>query len=355
MKERIKWIDTLRAFSILLIVFGHIIGYSDKMQGIYKYIYSFHVPIFFTISGFLFSLKPVERYKEFTIKKLKRIILPYFIFGLLFLIPYFMLGNTVTNEINQNSSTGFFKSIIGIIWGSGYDDLLKQNAPLWFLPCLFIMYQLFYFINKIKNKFTKENIRTELIVFLILCVTGCTLYINFKDIALPWGIMPAITLGMFFELGIILKILIKKLKKKKALSNILIPLLIVSGYIISLFNTTVLCMNCSLGNYLYFALSASATIIGIFLLFSKFGSQKSFEYIGKNTLGILIFHKLFVLVFQTKFGVISALLNTGPLIMQILLSFLILVITIILCNIIIKIINIFFPAMLGNKRTKMSG
>lgn len=42
--ERIKWIDIAKGLGIYFIVFGHI----SPSSAISKYIYSFHVPLFFS-------------------------------------------------------------------------------------------------------------------------------------------------------------------------------------------------------------------------------------------------------------------------------------------------------------------
>ena len=44
--------------------------------------------------------------------------------------------------------------------------------------------------------------------------------------------------------------------------------------------------------------------------------NEALEYIGKNTMGILIFHKLPILVVQTKLGVISNLLIDSNLLVE---------------------------------------
>lgn len=56
MKERILYIDNLRAFAIMLVVMGHILQFTfGDSHGFdhpfFKFIYSFHMPLFFFISG----------------------------------------------------------------------------------------------------------------------------------------------------------------------------------------------------------------------------------------------------------------------------------------------------------------
>ena len=65
-KGRELWLDGLKGFGILLVILGHVLsGYLDawtfpeaywSFYGVRTWIYSFHMPLFFLLSGFTFSL-----------------------------------------------------------------------------------------------------------------------------------------------------------------------------------------------------------------------------------------------------------------------------------------------------------
>lgn len=349
MENRIHWIDVARALAILLIVFGHIIGHCDKLGLVLYYIQAFHVPIFFVISVFLFKTKEKQKYKGFVWQKFKRIMVPYFVFGLLFLVPYFILGSSVSEDLNINNELSIGKSLLGIIYGNGHDQLLKQNSALWFLPCLFIMYQIFYFIDYLKKKIKKNSSAQEYIIFLLLAVLGVTNY-SIPHVRLPWGIDIAISLSVFFELGSIIRN-IKEKEKKIFIDNYFVAvILLIIGGIICFVNKEVSCMDYFFGNYWLFLLSALSTIVAVFILLSKLPRIRFMEEIGKQTMGILIFHKLIVLIFQTKLGGISTLLKSGNFIVQFGLALVALVVTVAVCYIPIILINRFCPFLLGNSK-----
>lgn len=48
--ERVKWIDYLKGFAILLMVIGH---YQGTPTFLNVWIYAFHMPLFFFLSGYL--------------------------------------------------------------------------------------------------------------------------------------------------------------------------------------------------------------------------------------------------------------------------------------------------------------
>ena len=59
--KRIEYIDALRGFAIFLMVVGHVIPnlYLNKqmvLPNLNLWIYSFHMPLFFTISGYFIMI-----------------------------------------------------------------------------------------------------------------------------------------------------------------------------------------------------------------------------------------------------------------------------------------------------------
>ena len=54
--ERYTWIDCIKGIGIFLVVLGHI--YKDNYIG--QWIYSFHMPLFFMLSGYLMCTKSVD-------------------------------------------------------------------------------------------------------------------------------------------------------------------------------------------------------------------------------------------------------------------------------------------------------
>ena len=62
--NRIAYIDYLKFFAIVCVVIGHIIQYNDNNfdnNHLFRYIYSFHMPLFMMISGYIsiFSNKTI--------------------------------------------------------------------------------------------------------------------------------------------------------------------------------------------------------------------------------------------------------------------------------------------------------
>ena len=99
---------------------------------------------------------------------------------------------------------------------------------------------------------------------------------------------------------------------------------------------------------------SSGICLSLFVLFiSKIiNKNKLFEYLGRNTMGILIFHKIIILIFQSKLGFISRLLLNSNIIIELLLSILIVIISIIISLIVTEIVRKIFPLLIGEIKKK---
>lgn len=57
-KIRIQYIDRLKGLAIILVVMGHIFGFSQPDDPITKFIYTFHMPLFMFLSGLVITTPP---------------------------------------------------------------------------------------------------------------------------------------------------------------------------------------------------------------------------------------------------------------------------------------------------------
>ena len=91
MKKRIEFIDIAKGIAIICIILGHL-----NNQQINKIVFTFHVPIFFIITGYFISSK--YSMKEFIKNKFKRLIIPYIITCLLMIIISLICNSIVFNK-----------------------------------------------------------------------------------------------------------------------------------------------------------------------------------------------------------------------------------------------------------------
>jgi len=132
--ERIVWIDYAKAFAIVLIVASHVQHQLLKMglcldTGVYHYVdgalYSFHVPLFFFLSGLFFRAAFHKRgFKLFAISKLRTILYPFLVWSLLQTAIEIALSYTGDTRMS---------------WTALATCLYYPRAHFWFLYALFFM------------------------------------------------------------------------------------------------------------------------------------------------------------------------------------------------------------------------
>ncbi|MDR1024478.1 MAG: acyltransferase family protein, partial [Treponema sp.] len=85
--SRLEYIDLLKAFTIFCVLWGHVIQQFDNgldwfhctQNPVFAFIYSFHMPLFFMVSGFFFKSSLRLNLAEFLKKKGLQLLLPWFV------------------------------------------------------------------------------------------------------------------------------------------------------------------------------------------------------------------------------------------------------------------------------------
>lgn len=340
MDKKIKYLDTVRAIAIILIVVGHTLVHSYHCKMVFKFIYSFHVPLFFILSGYLY--KKESTFKNYFIKKFKRLMTPYFIWIIIFTIIYLLFGKNVAKILNVNSTFNVLELFKNIIYGIGKDNLLKQNSSLWFLPALFSMSIFFYFYINEKN--SNRIIILKSIILLIIGMVST----KYLKIYLPWGINTVLNAGILYYIGYIFN-RYKIFSKQDKTNKYVIPLLITGG-LAFYFNTTVMYIDYIYGNYLLMLVSSLSFSIIIFKISMLINENSLLEYIGKSTMGILIFHKIIIVIFQTKLGFISSMLLNSNFIIELMLTIVVTIFSIVVSLEIYRFLIKIIPSSFGIKK-----
>lgn len=122
----------LSALGILMIVAGHA-GYDIlTVGGLFPY-YSFHVPLFMFISGYFYRREEEEKPLFYLKKKAKRLLLPYFIWNVIYGIVAWALRSFGGFALGDAIS---LKSLFLDPFLNGYQFL--YNFAAWFVPVLFL-------------------------------------------------------------------------------------------------------------------------------------------------------------------------------------------------------------------------
>ncbi len=89
--NRLAYIDMVKGVGIILVVIGHSTYVSE---GVLTWLASFHMPLFFIVSGILFAHRHSERehFGAYVKKRFFGMMVPYFAFSLIYiLIDYYYL------------------------------------------------------------------------------------------------------------------------------------------------------------------------------------------------------------------------------------------------------------------------
>ena len=222
-KQREEWIDYLRGIGIVLMVTGH----ASIWRPLIKWIFGFHMPLFFVLSGFLFNRqKWADRgFGKFAAARFRNYIIPYFLWcAICFVInlPMFYI-----NYRHGNILLTAVQNLGWIVTSIRVDGVfLPQNCTaLWFLTCIFLSQLVFYLLVNCKP------MRQCLLVFIIIAINyvmNC-----FKAPVLPWHLDVALIGSVFMLIGYYIKE--KQLLDK--IRTIMIPvLMIITASVIIMWN-----------------------------------------------------------------------------------------------------------------------
>ncbi len=148
----------LKTLAIVLVVLGHAgciyagrwpytlyMNESTLIKYITEVIYSVHMPLFVVISGYTYNYNREQQNKysckkSFIRSKAKRLLVPYLITGLLFMIPLQTVFNVYTDQQSLIE-----RSIRGILLG-------RSPGHLWYLLMLFNVFVLFRLLEDTINR-----------------------------------------------------------------------------------------------------------------------------------------------------------------------------------------------------------
>ena len=153
--KRTKYLDAARGFALLAVMVGHCI---TKGTFLHKFIFSFHVPMFFLISGYLYKCK-----EGATLKDLKRLAIPYAVVVMIVAV----FGKVMASGGYYGNTKNL---ILAALFGAGvkHGDILLIGS-IWFWPTIFLARR---YLDCIFTWFTKDKARAAAVIALVLAGVG---------------------------------------------------------------------------------------------------------------------------------------------------------------------------------------
>jgi putative O-acetyl transferase related protein len=277
LKQRINWIDWAKVFAIYLVVLGHLLSKTGREGYIFNFIYSFHMPFFFFISGYLFTIKE-NNFRSFLKGSIRSLLVPYVLLNLIgnfFLIPTWVLAK-------QWPLDQLFYFITA--------DGRGEPGPTWFLVCLFQVRLLSYFIVR------------QTSVWRLLVVSFCILIAYLFPFHLYWRIDTVFMVIPFYIAGYELKSKLSFFSSKISFFILLLIVLLLT--MIMGYSNVYLRL---FGNYplLYYpyAFAGIFMLISLSFMFDKY-NFKFITILSIGTIVIMALHGIMFLYVKTFFRIV---------------------------------------------------
>lgn len=295
-KKRLTWVDAAKGLLMIFVVMGH---FPVKLEDPYiTFIYWFHMPAFFIISGLFF--KPVlqgERTFPVVKKRFMQLMVPYIFFILVITVLRYtmiIINNEFSFEFMVDDLTNIF---IGGRFARG------SYGVIWFITTLFTTYILFLLITR----YLKPTVQ---IIALVICYAIAQYEGNYANelpgkiaeasqtIFVPWNMDVALLAVVYFGIGYYLKTYLKDIHW--------LLWALCTGYIgykmyqvwheEFKYNLSLKFLNYGdSGEPLYdiiIPLAFVISILGIIQFITKYVRLRIFEFIEKHSIIIMYFHIL---------------------------------------------------------------
>jgi len=170
-------ISISKAIAIILMVIGH--ASCPVLFG--KFLYEFHMPLFFMTAGYFFSVKYLDNEAEFIKKRFKGLYIPFLKWSVFFLLIHnWMFNLGILNEKYGNETGGVthpynWHQLQQNIWNcvsemGGYDVFL--TGAFWFFRALLVASILYLILFKIwRSLFKRSNKINYTYIGIAVCIT----------------------------------------------------------------------------------------------------------------------------------------------------------------------------------------
>lgn len=278
-------IDFIKGLLILLVILGHVLQ-GSLQESLPRYIiYSFHMPLFVGISGFLINSNKIQHltFKELFLKYFNRIIIPWIIA----VIAYDFLLN-----INNFS---FNVLLLGFIKG-----IIYPYYHLWFILGFLSYIILYYLMVRLKTSI-------RMIICISLIISICFYIVN--KLSLPDNFMGSILkvinhdfrlyFFIFFVFGIYLNQINQSFQANKWMK---ISILVLIFCMIMPFHKS-----SSILSLIFFFCSNLILLqyVNMLIIKDKLPHQKFIEWIGRNSLPFYLWHVIAILLAKSFIGMSS--------------------------------------------------
>lgn len=291
-KKRIVWIDQLRGLAFYLVVLGH-----SGIGGVLKsWLYSFHMPLFFIISGFNLNIEKIynTRFTDYAFRLAKRMLVPY-----MWLQQIGLFIKFAAHYLFKGKGFDIPEVLIGILVGNSRIIAAASNA-MYFLLLLFVAQLGIWAIIRI----TKGNKAYMLGIFFVLnLISICT---QLKSAVWHLNVVPVAMFFIFIG-RLLMDFYIEHEEKIRRIKTpyyaLMCIALFAAGALLMVYNGRVSIHGNAYGeDFVVYLICALCSSIAFSLVVIRLPEMKLFSYIGMNTLFILGVHEPLIYWFKLGFS-----------------------------------------------------
>lgn len=269
--KRLQFLDVARGFALLLVMIGHCIS---KDSFLHHFLFTFHVPLFFVIGGYVYRYKKGAYKKDFW-----QLAVPYGIVVFVVMISTKIMGGTPYYA-------SVWEVLRSALFGCGvkHDDISLIGA-IWFFPTMYFARRYMDFIFATGKR---ELHRALLVGAFVLGAVG----LSKEKVWLPLNVDVAMAAVLFMYVGYLLKEKNFRLNAETAIVAV------------CLWFASTHCEKINIGKrdyelwYITFAGAVAASVL-IIELFRRLEGKRFFAplagflaFTGKHTLALLCIHDL---------------------------------------------------------------
>jgi fucose 4-O-acetylase-like acetyltransferase len=284
----------MKGIAILSVVLYHLIPHFSAelteltlLSSIFE---QFQIPLFLFVSGyfFYFTISKGYSFKEIMSNKVKRLLIPYLIFGtLLFLTKatYLIINGYYDFSILDYLQSMYTMHAVKIVHARGLGF-----GPTWFLLMLFIITLINYFLYK--REYVGE-------VAYLVCILSSAIFVKNISLQPDYTISSFLYFTIPFQSGFIMnkyKLFENQFFNNKTTIKLSFVFFLVLIIIYKYLESIGIVNNKTIGVALLY-------IFSLYLLFKIFEEQRLFQYLGKNSMVIYLLHGpyfIFIGLFVTK-------------------------------------------------------
>lgn len=292
-RNRIQWIDLAKALGIILVCYGHLRNgdgqsvWLPALDSSIAFVYLFHMPLFFLLSGFTVSTR--RNFRDFALTKARTLLIPYYFYSL-----YFLAKPIAILLIPSLGKT--FRSSHDYSVGHQFYDVFINGNGLWFLMALFWAELVVYGLLKLT-----ESAGVHAVLGLALIIGYFAFTSAFPSFVLPFQLLRAVEVIGFMCLGFAVKHYMLEATRVHALIGMIVS-------VILLISTGIVALNAS-AVWIYSCVAAVAGSFAVAFLSIVIAHSRPLAYVGKNS---LVYYAVNALTLNiVKFGAFHILRING--------------------------------------------